>query len=238
MQFPDLFKVLADYLGFVADFLSCRCMETHIGKRVVDPALASYFVAGVLIAYLFATATRVPGYESNSRGAAGFGSARAQTPSEPFKEQTADMVRFVLVSILGAALAHFCLLAANWIVGGVAVSSMQTTINAALAFNAVYHPANAIAKNLSRVLRNARDEGRVKARAATAFLVLLGAVPVGLVFYWLHAMATVHQTGVGYMVAVQGIGVVLLALATCLVGLPLLKDDGDEDEDAEEPSAA
>ncbi|HEX5051009.1 MAG TPA: hypothetical protein VFZ65_04495, partial [Planctomycetota bacterium] len=64
MQIPDVFKVLADYLGFAADFLSFRGMERYRLSETVDPTLAAFFVAGVLLAYLFATARRFPGYQA------------------------------------------------------------------------------------------------------------------------------------------------------------------------------
>jgi len=106
MQFPDLFKVIADYVGFVVDFLAFRGLRDYALKPAVDPVLAAYFVVGVLFAYLLSTARRFPGYEKHLEAGTPK-RAPSGTTTAPLKEHSSDMALFIMASMLGAVVVHW-----------------------------------------------------------------------------------------------------------------------------------
>jgi hypothetical protein len=235
MQIPDLFKVLADYLGFAADFLSFRGMERYRMSESVDPTLAAYFVAGVLIAYLFATARRFPGYQplAEARQAA----LPPSSSDDSLKSYGADMTRFIILSAVGTVVAHWFLCVAAWVVGGAPMGGINATMNAALATNAVYHPIAAVLTRLRMELERAAEKRKLRPRSAAIVSLTLLVVPCLLLSYWIYALASVHGLGLGrtsaiFSLSFVGLLVVLGAGAACLLRL-----DDDADDNADESQA-
>jgi len=230
MQFPDLFKVIADYVGFVVDFLAFRGLRDYALKPAVDPVLAAYFVVGVLFAYLLSTARRFPGYEKHLEAGTPK-RAPSGTTTAPLKEHSSDMALFIMASMLGAVVVHWLFVLGNAVLGGDEFGSVKATLNATLAWNAVFHPLNAFAKKCSVLLQAAREKGSVRPRVAGTLGGVLVLVPLALVTQWIHAMATVHGTSFWYMAAVQGVSFVALVVLLVAIGSILLKDDDEETDD-------
>lgn len=236
MQFPDLFQILADFLSFVADFLSVRGMDKYLRQETVDAGLAAYFVTGVLIAYLFATAKRFPGYEWLLRRARGRRRALVVGDVDPIAGHGADMARYAIVSILGAIVGHVLLVAASRLLGGEELGGLRVTMNAALAWNAVYHPLNAMLQLARRSAEKAHLARLLRPGAGRLLVISLGVLPHLLNVYWIYALAAVHGTTVPRMALLFGLSVGGILLVGG-IGFAMFTTDNDI-EPANGPAAA
>jgi hypothetical protein len=189
-----------------------------------------------VVAYLFATARRIPGYERHLQeaektlpGPSSHGAV--ETP----KEQGADIARFMIMSVFAVLITHGLLRAGNLLLGGGELRGVKATMNAVLAWGAVYHPLNAFTRKCASLLRAAQERGTVNPRPCAMCLGILSILPHVLVLHFIHALAVVHGTGLWYMAGVQGVGLAALLVLVIVGGVVVLKDD---EPDEEAPTSA
>jgi hypothetical protein len=209
MDVEGLFKTLADYLNFTIDFLLLRGFEKYARMGKVSPELVSYFVVGVLVAYLIASMRKPPGYADRvtpeDRGEpeaqatpAPRGEGKEGGPDPLSGQMRAEMAQFALMSVVFGMLFHVLLVVFNWFFGG-EIGTVKDTLNAIFAVNAAYNPLNALLKQAGRVADVVAPISLGWRLLAGAVHLLAAAVHFGCTFYWLYALSTVHGTSVWYI---------------------------------------
>lgn len=231
MQVPDIFKILADYLEFACDLLACRGLEPYARKGVIDPQLVAYCVTGVALAYLLSSAKKIPGYEQQvveKRARAGQPKAKPnRRPWAAGMGTGSDMVIFVLCLFLGAAVVHPFLVLVNGWVGSGELGTVKDTINAGLAFGAVWHPIRALLLRGEVTLLSGIEAGRIRPTSGRGLLLIGAAAQLGLFFHWATALAAMHVQGRGSMFWVAALATVLffVVLFSCVAIVMRLDDD-------------
>ena len=230
MEIKALFEILASYMDFVIDFLRSSGMEAYMRAGSVSAQLVSYFIAGVLIAYIIAKLKAIPGYQKLiEQEPAPAGRPQTIVAILPAGDETreADMAAFVVGSFVGALCFHGFLLAYSRVVGQSSLGSAKDTLNAVLAFNAVYHPLNALALKISPRLKSLMQptSGRGCALTALTLYLVLVLLQCASLYYLDYALAAVHGTSILYMFMAGLLFIVLfftvLFVVLKMAGLPL-----------------
>ena len=212
MILTDIFNTLADYLNFAIDFISWRAITAFRRLDKVNAELVSYFITGLILAFVISYTTKVPTYipqdtddETQPMEKADRGTPNAAPPatSEPFKLSDSLILGAVLLTLVGPILFHLVLVPYNRIYHPYTIGSMKDTMNAFMAALAIYMPVNALA---TRVQRGATSVSRryIGLRFVLLFyivvVVIAQAPGIYLTAAWIQAIATVHGTPFWYMI--------------------------------------
>lgn len=191
MGIPDLFKTAASYLDFVVDFLSFRGLYTYALKNATSDVLVSYFICGFAMARFLDLINPirkavddlpvlVRDYDFDDSDLWHFRGQDGKLKNVNMASEPAfsPMVR----SLIGNFGLHLFLLLSTGILG-VQPLGLKVTLNATLAFNAVYlpiasfvEPFSTLGRKLMKNTTSSRPEllGSL-CLAATSFLFGLGA---------------------------------------------------------------
>jgi hypothetical protein len=194
MEIKGLFDSLAGYLDFIIDCILLSGMEKYARLGNISPTLVTFFVIGVFVAYLIASMNKMPGYEKILRSDQ-VAPSDVQTDVKKFQ---VDMAQFVMGSIAGAIFLHGFLKVYNQVFGTPTIGSVKDTLNGIFAYNAIYHPMNAV---LQQIGRGANALVGLGANLVGGVL-LVGVVVVYLVsgIFLLYPLAAVHQTSIGSLI--------------------------------------
>lgn len=240
MQVSDIFKVLADFVEFACDLLAGRGLEPYARKGVVDPQLVAFCVTGVALAYLITSAKKFPGYERQGAQQPG-NTARSRwqlrKAVKSDKQQLAsDMLLFIVCLLPGAAVLHPILVMVNGWFGAGELGTVRDTINAGLAFGAVWHPTRALLLRTEAALRSGIQKKIVRPRVGAALLVASLLAQLAFLYYWITPLAVVHSQERGAMLWVGATTLAVFFAGLFLLAACIFRMDDDEDADDEDPA--
>jgi hypothetical protein len=217
MDIKGLFDGLAKYLDFLIDLCLLQDIGKYAKQSQISPDLVSFFVVGLLVAYLVTAIKHLPGYEpmlktaSTATGMETAAAAQDHTKDPVIKH---DMAQFALMSILGALLLHGFLTLWSQFPGTPKLGSVHETLNAVFAYNAFYHPFNALALQSQRGLKALVGINRRTSLFAAGMMFLVAIFYCVTLVYLLHPLAVLHGTTL-----VQMLWICLAFLATFVVAL-------------------
>jgi hypothetical protein len=216
----NLFDGLAKYLDFLLDLFLLSGVQKYAKQGEVSGELVSFFVAGLLVAYLVSGIDRVPGYETLLKHSAprpggkkprtNFGQKSDDPISKP------DMAQFAIVSILGGLLLHGFLLVYAQLAGDPRIGSVKETLNAVFAYNALYHPFNAVALQLQRGARSLAGTTRAASILAAVTMLLIAVAHGATVIYLIYPLAALHGTTMTHMLWLC-LAFLMVVLAGCVL---------------------
>lgn len=221
MDITELFDIFARYIDFSIDFLSFNGMERYSQSNSINPDLTAFFIFGLTIAYLIARATKVPGYESIIRKSSS-ASDIAQAEAKKNNQDNSDLILFAVMSVGGALIFHLVVAATQSIGQNMQLGSIKDTINAVLAYNAVYYPLNSLAmrlfhrEGLPAFIPLIRRRSVALGCFALLFLLIV-AFYGGSLIYLVYAFISVHGIEVGSVI----VPVAILALIGLILGISL-----------------
>lgn len=240
MQVSDIFKVLADFVEFARAILAGRGLEPYARKGVVDPQLVAFCVTGVALAYLMTAAKKFPGYERQGvqqpgNTARSRGLLRKAIKSD--KQQLgSDMLLFIVFLLPGAAVMHPILVMVNGWFGGGELGTVGDTINAGLAYGAVWHPTRALLLRAEAALRSGIRKKSVRSTVGGFLLVASTLAQLAFLFYWITALAAVHSQDRSAMFWVGATASAVFFVGLLLGAACIFRLDDDEDADGQVPS--
>ena len=206
MDFTKLFENLAKYLDFIIDVILLHPLDQYTRRGTVDPGLVSYFVAGVLLAYVIASVKSIPGYDSRiqdgdqvPQDGVDKSPAPAGGKANPLSKENPEILAFVVLSILGALVFHFALLLYHKLNPSSSIGNVKDTLNAVFAIGAVYNPLNALLKQVQRIAKMMAPISPGCALTAAGIQFMAALIYFGIIYYYLHAFAAVHGTSNWYI---------------------------------------
>ncbi len=228
MDFAKLFEILAKYLDFVIDVILLHPLDQYARRGAIDAGLVSYFVAGVLLAYVIASVKSVPGYEArtqdSSREPAALqddmdkSAAAAGDKANPLSKESPEILAFVVLSILGAVVFHLALLLYHTINPSSSIGNIKDTLNAVFAIGAVYNPINALLKQVQRIAKMVAPISRGCALTAVGIQLTAALLYFAFTYYYLYAFAAMHGTSKWYI----SLPLILFALLGLVIGILLI----------------
>lgn len=192
----QLFEVLSGYLNFIIDLLFFGDISKYSKIGVIDPTIFSYFITGSVFAFIFANSKKIPGYLKYTK-------ETSATGDKDSSIKEIEVASFVFLSVFGAMIFHFVLFVYNSILGKEMIGNIKDTLNAVFAYNALYHPINAILQRISNFLNEiARKYNFSK------FLIIMVAILLFIIsltyfaslIYLLYCLAVLHDTSILYMI--------------------------------------
>jgi hypothetical protein len=199
-----LFDGLAKYLDFLVDMFLFQGVEKYAKHGEISGDLVAFFGAGLLIAYLVAAMNKIPGYEPVPETQSG--KSAAEQSSQPPKSEdsgkdpvsSSDMAQFAILSILGGLAAHgFLILYSKAF--KTPIGSVKETLNAVFAYNALYHPFDALSEHVRRGAKAIPVATKGAFIVAGLMLLIVGLSRFLSSVYLIYAMAALHHTTFGQM---------------------------------------
>jgi len=180
MEFTDIFRILADYFNFSVDFAQSRGLEPFVLKGLVDPTLFSFFVVGLVLAYAIGKIKELPAYAGATANPASSASNHVTTPEGV---DTVSLGALTLLGIILGVLYHWYMVGFARVFDLPLRGNVKDTLNALLAFNALFNPFNAIWHRILAWLK-----ARIATKPPRPILILIMILIVAMIGLQLGAL--------------------------------------------------
>jgi len=222
MNIDSLFGALAEYLDFIINLALLRGMDEYLNLGHVSPKLVAFAVVGVSIAYLISYSQKVPRYGAPveiTRAATDAPQEETVTQDkENEKDKSKDLIKspeialFLIYTILSGFLFHGFLILYN-LTFQLAVHSVNDSLNAVFAYNALINPIISILNKIQKLLEKLKYKNWKTMMFAGISNIIIGLIYIGSAIYWAYPFAAVHGESIKNMLWLTiGFGVIIFVL--------------------------
>ncbi|MCG2628296.1 hypothetical protein L6654_16820 [Bradyrhizobium sp. WYCCWR 13023] len=161
-------------------------MAKYARTGTINATLVSYFLIGLLIAYVIGSARSFPTYNRST--------ATSPKSDDDPKNFQADMARNAFGYICGAIVFHWILIGYGRIFHSFGILSIKDTLNAAFALNAAFLPFSSLCNQIDRGAKSLlKRSGPAKVLGLAVDRLTTLSVSLVSFVYGAYAFAAIHQ---------------------------------------------